>query len=579
KLIKESLGVDVDFSQVSIEDPKTYEKLCHGDTVGVFQLESGGITEMTMRLRPNRFEDLVAILALYRPGPLDAGMVDRYIERKHGREELVYEHPRMEKYLSDTYGIILYQEQIMQLAQELAGYSLAEADLLRRAMGKKIPEEMAKQRKRFLSGAIEREISEKTANVIFDQMETFARYGFNRSHSAAYAMISFQTAYLKTHYQVQFMAALMSNEMDDSDKVLKNLNECRKQGVLVLPPDANQSTAQFSVEKNSIRYGLSAVKGIGDKAVQSIIAARSKRKPFKDLEDFIMRVDLKSINKRVVEGLIKCGAMDFSPQSRRDLLERSEIVLKAGQAYHREKESSQVSLFAGGSEGVPPIARLQTNKPEWPINKKLAFEREALGFYISGHPLEKFKHYLVKQNIVSTSKIKNRENGDKVKIAGVVTALKLKNTKKGDRYATFTLEDWQGTVEALVWPDTYQKIAHLIVADDPVLVSGKADITEERCSLVIDSMESLIELRDKSASEGVLVINGEQQVEDKIDQLQEIFKLHAGRCPVKARAKTKTGEVFIELRYSDKDPVLVDPSEELCDKVEQVFGRPVLFFV
>ena len=277
--------------------------------------------------------------------------------------------------------------------------------------------------------------------------------------------------------------------------------------------------------------------------------------------------------------LIKCGAFDFSPQTRCELLDRSGSVLKAGQVYHKDKESSQVSLFSVNGQDVPPIARRQTALPEWPINRKLAFEREALGFYISGHPLEKFKHYLVKQKIVSTPNIKKCENGSKIRVGGVVTALKLKNTKKGDRYATFTLEDWQGTVEALVWPDTYQKIAHLIVADDPVLVSGKADVTDERCSLIIDSMESLIELRDKSASEGVLVVNGESQIEPKVEQLHKIFKLHMGRCPVKARAKTDVGEVFIELKYDEQDPVMVDPSEELCDKVEQIFGRPVLFFV
>ncbi|MEZ4753306.1 MAG: DNA polymerase III subunit alpha [Bdellovibrionota bacterium] len=580
KLVKESTGDVVDFATISIEDPKTYLTLCGGNTVGVFQLESTGITEMTMRLKPNRFNDLVAILALYRPGPLDAGMVDRYIERKNGREEVEYMHPRMESYLSDTYGIILYQEQIMQLAQELSGYSLGEADLLRRAMGKKIPEEMAKQRKRFTSGAIERGIEEKLANEIFDQMETFARYGFNRSHSAAYAMISFQTAYLKTHYPVQFMAALMSNEMDDSDKVLKNLTECRKQKIEVLPPNVNKSKAKFSVEGRAIRYGLAAVKGVGDKAVQSIIDVRDQEKPFVDLEDFVMRVDLKAINRRVIEGFIKCGAFDFSPQSRRELLDRAEAVLKAGQTYQKDKDSSQVSLFSANGGDIPPIPRRTSALPEWPINRKLAFEREALGFYISGHPLEKFKHYLVKHSTVPTSKIKTVENKTKIKVGGVVTALKLKNTKKGDRYATFTLEDWQGTVEALVWPDTYQKIAHLIVADDPVLVSGKADVTEERCSLIIDSMESLIELRDKTATKGLIPFLDEvEDSEDKIPELKKLFVNFPGSIPVIAKVRDGQSVTDISLEYDDNQPVLVRPCEELCDGVEQIFGRPALFFV
>ena len=316
RLLSESQGKEVDLSKLSLNDKATYQMLCEGKTTGVFQLESSGITEMTMRLRPNSFDDLVAILALYRPGPLDSGMAEHYIERKNGREKTEYLHPLMEDILSDTYGIILYQEQIMQLARELAGYSLAEADLLRRAMGKKIPEEMAKQRSRFMKGALAKDIDESAATEIFDQMETFARYGFNRSHSAAYALISFHTAYLKAHYPVEFMAALMTLEMDDSDKTLKNLNECRKQSITVLPPDVNSSLSSFSVQDQSIRYGLSAVKGVGEKAVEAVVSARDEEGAFQSIENFVERVDLKTINRRVLESFVKCGAFDSCSDNR-----------------------------------------------------------------------------------------------------------------------------------------------------------------------------------------------------------------------------------------------------------------------
>lgn len=578
RIIQESRALKLNLELLPLDDPKTFALLCAGNTTGVFQLESSGITEMTVRLKPSCFDDLVAILALYRPGPLDAGMVEHYIERKHGREPVTYLHPLMKNILSDTYGIILYQEQIMQLARELAGYTLGEADLLRKAMGKKIPEEMVRQRARFMSGATARGINKKLAGEIFDQMETFARYGFNRSHSAAYAMISYQTAYLKAHYNVEFMAALMSHEMGDSDKTLKNLNECRKQRIPVLPPDVNNSVAGFSVREGQIRYGLEAVKGIGEKAVQSVAEEREKSGPFKDFEDFISRVDLHAINKRVVESLIKCGAFDFAHVSRCELMERMEDCLKVAQGLQRQKNTNQMSLF-GEQAGTTQMPRRAYNKPEWPVNKKLAFEREALGFYISGHPLEKFAAELKRLGTITTSDLKSRKRGAEVRVGGVVTALKLKNTKKGDRYATFTLEDWLGTVEAIVWPDVYRRIAHLIVADDPVLVSGRADVTEERCTLIVDNMDSLIALRDKTARQGLLELNAEDDFERHLDQLLKVFHKYEGGCPVKVRLEMSGADVSLVLKDRQAKPVKVVPSEGLCEEVEQLFGRPVLSFV
>ncbi len=579
EVIKESTGEDLDLNALSLNDKETFALLCQGNTTGIFQLESSGITDMTIRLKPNSFDDLVAILALYRPGPLDSGMVDHYIERKHGREEVAYLHPLMEEILSDTYGIILYQEQIMQLARELAGYSLAEADLLRRAMGKKIPEEMAAQKTRFMQGALEKEIDKSVAEEIFSQMETFARYGFNRSHSAAYALISYQTAYLKTHHNVEFMAALMSNEMDDSDKTLKNLNECRKAHIEVLPPDVNKSLSNFSVDGRSIRYGLSAIKGVGAKAVDAITRERSEEGDFADLEDFVTRVDLRAVNKRVVESFIKCGAFDASGEPRRALYERVEEVVRAGQTIQREKETNQIGLFGGDQlEQVIP-RRNREAVPEWPTNRRLAFEREALGFYISGHPLRKYQGVLRSLGAIMIEDAKGMANKSQVKIGGVITALRLRNTRKGDRYASFMFEDSGATLDSLAWPDTYKEIAHLMVADEPVVATGRLDVSDERVSFIVEKMESLLAFRDKNASQGVLNFTEEDALEHAVGKLASVLQRHSGKCPVKVRLEVRGQQLSMSLRTDDQTPICVDPSEELCDEVEQLFGKPVLSFV
>ncbi len=574
-IIKESKGVDIDLNLLPLEDAKTYSILCAGNTTGVFQLESSGITEMVIRLKPSCFDDIVAILALYRPGPLDAGMVDHYIERKHGREPIEYLHPAMKDILADTYGVILYQEQIMQLAQALSGYSLGEADLLRKAMGKKNPEEMAKQKTRFVSGSVERGIDKRLADEIFQQMETFARYGFNRSHTAAYALVSFQTAYLKAHYGVEFMAALMTHDMEDSDKTFKNFNECRRGGITVLPPNVNESLASFSVRDGNILFGLAAVKGTGHKAVEAILHAR-RDGPFTNLEDMLSRVDLTQVNKRVLENLIHSGGFDFSKVPRRDMSERLEELLKV-YATQKNVDPNQMSLF-GAAVTKPTPMRRRAAIPEWPVNQKLAFERNALGFYISGHPLEKFRWDLKRLGALSTADVKTKGIKE-VRVGGVITSLKLKNTKKGDRYASFALEDWAGTIDSIVWPDTYKQIQALIVADDPVIVSGRADVTPERCSLIIDKMESLIALRDRNATQGFLLLNGQDNFEVKLPSVQTIFQRHTGTCPVKVRLKLETGEVSIVLRDAGNTPVCVLPSEALCEEVEQLFGRPVLTFM
>src|SRR2546426_700673 len=384
-LIQHSRGERVDVARLPLDDKKTYRLLCDGNTTGVFQLESTGIREMTVRIRPNCFEDLVAILALYRPGPLDSGMAEQYIKRKHGKEKIKYLHPLLETILKDTYGVIGYQEQVMQIAQVLGGYSMGEADILRRAMGKKDSEEMASQRERFIQGAKKNRIDVRRSGEIFDQMETFARYGFNKSHSAAYALISYQTAYLKTHYPVEFMAALLSSEMGDTDKMIKNLAECRKMGMVVLPPGINESRSDFTVVGDKIRFGLAAVKNVGEKTVETIIKGREQEGAFNSIYDFCRRVDMGAINRRVVESLIKCGAFDSTGVSRAQMVAVLDEAMKGGQSYQRDHQSNQIDIFAGlaGGNGGTKSSETYPQVEEWSAQQLLAFEKEALGFYIT----------------------------------------------------------------------------------------------------------------------------------------------------------------------------------------------------
>lgn len=576
EIIEQSRGKKISLERLPINDPKTFSLLSAGNTTGVFQLESSGITEMTMRLKPNCFDDLVAILALYRPGPLDAGMVDHYINRKHKREPVTYLHPLMKDVLADTYGIMLYQEQIMQLARELAGYSLGEADILRKAMGKKNPEEMLKQKDRFVQGCLRNQIEKRLAEEIFSQMETFARYGFNRSHSVAYALISYQTAFLKAHFPVEFMAGLMSHELDDTDKILKNLNECRKQGIKVLPPDVNESGAGFTVKKGKILYGLEALKGVGEKVVQVLLDERNQSGAFKGIEDLVERLDVKVLNRRVLESLIKCGAFDSTGRTRAGLFERVEELLKSAQSLQKSKVSNQISLFGAAlpTAIIPPRA----DRAEWPTNQRLAYEKEALGFYITGHPLEKFRLELKRFGIAPTSSLRAKGKGADVRVAGVVTVLKLKNTKKGDRYASFVLEDEEGTIETLVWPDTYRKCAEILEGEDPVLIQGRLDVTEERCSLIVDQMESLIAARNRSASRGVLALNGQDRLEERSEALLKLLSRYPGPCPVHVTVDLDSEEVKLILKGERNNPVAVLPDEKLCEEVEQLFGRPTLFF-
>src|SRR5499427_3464084 len=588
ELIEQSGGERLDLNRLSLDDRKTYRLLCDGNTTGVFQLESGGIREMTKRIRPNCFEDLVAILALYRPGPLDSGMAESYIKRKHGKEKTSYLHRLLEPVLKDTYGVIVYQEQVMQIAQVLGGYSMGDADILRRAMGKKDPEEMAAQRQRFVEGAQKEKIDAQRAAEIFDQMETFARYGFNKSHSAAYALVSYQTAFLKTHYPVEFMAALMTSEMGDTDKIIKNLAECRDKGIEVLAPDINESRADFTPVGEKIRFGLAAVKNVGEKAVEVILERRSADGPFESLFDFCRRVDTTAVNRRVIESLIKCGAFDSTQMSRARMLAALDEALRVGQVFQRDSQSNQIDIFGllgGDSKAAKKPGHVYPQVEEWSSQQSLAFEKEALGFYITGHPLDKYDRVIKRITSGTIAELKERAATGDVKISGVVSALKLRNTKKGDRYGSFNLEDKSGFIEVIAWPDVYKKCADILGADDPIFLKGRLEVGEERIQVIANEVTALAEVAAKGRADNGEKPNGksdpvhlyvcESEISaDELNQLRDTLLDYPGPSAVFLHVlASPKGETVIEL----PDQVRVASTPELEAIVEQRFGTRIAF--
>jgi len=460
--IKRLLGEEINWPDIALNDSKTMAVFAEGRTEAVFQFESSGMQEICRKLKPKGVEDLAALNALYRPGPLDGGMVDEFIQRHHGKKSVRYLVPEMKDILNNTYGIIVYQEQIMQLAQKLAGYTLSEADLMRRAMGKKKREEMAIHEQKFINGAVERGIKREKAEKIFSLMAQFSDYGFNRSHSVAYAYLAFQTAYLKAHYPEHFYAAVLSNEAQDAGKVFKYSKELRAQGISLLPPDVNESFSGFTPLSGAIRYGLTAIKGIGQGAVNAITDARLTG-PFRSFFDFGERVESGTLNKRVFESLVSAGAFDSLKDSRatcewRGALHTSiDLALSRAQRARREREMGQSGLFGSAPEDTDFANELPRNAKGWTQSEMLAAEKAALGFYITGHPLERYLEMLEKMNAAKSSDLVNLNSGSRVSSAGIIADLQLRTTKKGDKFALLRLEDEVGGTKCVLWPEVYRK--------------------------------------------------------------------------------------------------------------------------
>ncbi len=472
-LITERTGARPDLAGLALDDERTFDLLRRAQTVAVFQLESSGMRDLLRRLAPETFEDIVAVNALYRPGPMGSGMVQNFIDRKHGREPIVYEHDILEPILKSTYGMMVYQEQVMQIASAMAGFTLGEADLLRRAMGKKKKEEMDAQEKKFVSGAVERGTAGTVARKVFELMAHFAGYGFNKSHSAAYAMVSYQTAYLKAHYPAEFMAATLTSEMDSTDRVVVLVEECRRLGMPVLPPDLNSSRAPFHVSPEGIRFGLGAVKNVGVHTIEEIVKERERRGPFTSIFDLARRVAHEVMNRRVLESLAAAGAMDGLGASRASMFHAVPAALEAGARHQHDEAMGQTSLFGGGEGGgaAPTLAEVE----DWDRNTRLRREKEVLGFYLSEHPLDAYRDEISAVASGDSARIKEMGTGVEVGLLGVVTAVVRKLDKKGRTMGFLVVEDYAGTLECVLFNDVFEKVKDFLEPDRVVLVRGRLD--------------------------------------------------------------------------------------------------------
>jgi DNA polymerase-3 subunit alpha len=535
-------------------------------------------------MKPQCFEDLIALVALYRPGPLQSGMVDDFIKRKKGATKITYELPQLEPILKDTYGVIVYQEQVMQISRTLAGYSLGQADLLRRAMGKKDPEVMAKEKVPFLKGAEKQKIDPKKAEKIFDLMAKFAEYGFNKSHSAAYALISYQTAYLKTHYPVEYMAALLTSEVQDTDKVVKYIYEARQMGIDILPPDANQSIWEFTVVEahdrenvepgstiGSIRFGLAAVKNVGVSAIEAIIEARDAKGAFTSIIDFCKKVDQRKVNRRVIEALIKCGGFDFSGARRAQMMDGLDMIIDEGSKHQEQEAIGQFSIFDSIDTHRDPSL---PNVPEWKENQLLAFEKESVGFYLSGHPLAAFEADMKRFANVTTETLETTQDGKEVTICGIIADMKIKITKKSqEKMAILNLEDLSGTVEVVIFPDLYKTSQHLLLTDTPLIVAGQLDKSEQGNKIKALRLHLLTEVKKKGTTRMDIRFNATGLTQDDLVKVKEILLRYQGSIPVFLRLQNPSRPDSL---ISVGREIRVNPNEQLISEIESVLGAGVV---
>ncbi len=559
-MIETNKGKRPDFENMLVDDAKTYQLLSSGETTGVFQLESSGIKNLMIRLKPECFDDIIALVALYRPGPLESGMVDDFVERKHGRKEVKYIVAELEPILKETYGVIVYQEQVMKIAGVLADYSMAEADDLRKAMGKKKQEILEAHRERFIKGAVGKGIHQNKAKEIFDLIEKFGGYGFNKSHSAAYALIAYQTAFLKTHYPVEYMASLLTSEMNTTDNVVKYIHECRKQNIEVLPPDINESGKAFSVSGSKIIFGLCAVKNVGEGAIELILSARQDGH-FNSLFEFCERVDLQKVNKRVIESLIKCGAFDSTHACRSQMMEAVEDALDYGHRVQKERSDPQMSLFNLGEKNqnkinMPKLPEID----EWPDTNLLAFEKEALGFYITGHPLKKYQDVLEKFTETDTVLIRENKHGSPVRIGGIVRHVKTVTTRKGDPMAFATIEDMVGSLEVTIFPPLYMTIRDLLTEGSPILLQGTLEQSDKSPKILAETVIPIDKAEETWTVSIHFNIDMARTNKEQLVKLYQIMQRHRGSC-----------KAYVHLR----DPLQTDTIIEIPEEIQLKAGKPL----
>ncbi len=575
KLIAQTRGEKIDLAALPLDDRETYEKVFHSAlTSGVFQFESRGMRDVLRRYQPNTIEDLTALNALYRPGPIQGGMIDYFIDRKHGRKKIEYELPELEQILEETFGVIVYQEHVMQIAHRLAGYSLGEADLLRRAMGKKKPEEMAKQRERFIEGAVQRGYPPKKIEKIFDLLAKFAEYGFPKAHSAAYALLAYQTAYLKTRYPVEFMAALLTSVTGNTDDVVKYINECREMGIAVEAPDINVSDANFTPHGNAIRFGLAAVKNVGHNAIESIVAGRKELGRYSSIYEFCEKVELRLLNKRVLESLIKSGAMDGLGR-RAQLMAVLDRAIEGAQKTQRDAESGQHGLFGVFQEEEASASHNKLpDTPDWDEHIRLANEKEILGFFISGHPLEKYRDKLEDLRALSTAEIaalpKSTGKDENITTAGIITNLRVLKSKRGDFYAQGALEDMAGTVEMLVFPEAYRKLQEKVKLEVPVLIRGGVRIEEgANPKLTVNEILPLEDARVPLPNSLRIRVPLETANESTVDALHTLCAQQKGAAKVLFDVE-RQGDFMVVMEAEGYN---VLPDRNFIARVEELCGR------
>lgn len=597
----EKVKPDFDLRRIPLDDSGVYRMISDGDTTGVFQLESSGFKELLKKLKPDCFEDIIAAGALYRPGPLEGGMVDDFINRKHGRTKIVYHHPAMEPILKETYGVIVYQEQVMQISRALAGYSLGGADLLRRAMGKKKKEVMEKEKAKFLDGATKTGVDTKIADEVFDLMAAFAGYGFNKSHSAAYGLVTYQTAFLKKHYPAEFWAALLTCDKDDTDKVARYVAEVRDSGIPVLPPCVNQSEMDFSVirlsekhpksgipiERQAIRFGMSAIRGVGEGAVEVILAARKEKGNFGSLFNLCERVDLRRTNKKVMEALIKAGAMDAIVPGRAQAMAAIDSAVERAQKAQREKESGQTSLFGllsgggakSGSDFGPPPPYPQV--ADWIPKQKLALEKEALGFYISGHPVDRYAPELRRARAVAVAELaddnfeipRGRDRAD-ILAGGVVSDFRERILKSGTgKMASFRLEDPTGGIEVVCFSKAYAEYETVLKADEPILVIGQlmsdGDGENPQRKINLREAQLLSQIRMEKTQKLTLSVVADDLTEAKVTSLKDALLAHPGPVQISILLQ-KPGRWRVEAKLPSD--IKIQPSDELLTRLGTLCG-------
>ncbi|MBI3545459.1 MAG: DNA polymerase III subunit alpha [Gammaproteobacteria bacterium] len=556
--------------QLPIDDPATYALLKSCRTTAMFQLESRGMKDLIQRLQPDKFEEIVALVALFRPGPLQSGMVDDFINCKHGRIPIKYLHPTLEPILKPTYGVILYQEQVMQIARVLSGYTLGSADLLRRAMGKKKPEEMAQQREGFVQGAVARGVSDKLATHIFDVIEKFAGYGFNRSHSAAYALIAYQTAWLKAHYPAAFMAAVLSSDMDKTDKVVTMIAECRDMKLNLQPPDVNRCEYYFvAVDDNTVLYGLGAIKGLGEAAIDAILQERNKQGPFKNLFDFCQRIDLRKVNRRVLESLIRAGAMDGLGTHRAALMASLNAALAVADQRSRNQEAGQSDIF--GASSAPTEMHVYESVAEFSEEQRLDGERDTLGLYLTGHPIARYADELKRITNTTISELKPAADSTVI-VAGLVVAQRTMQTRRGDRMAFVTLDDRTGRLELAVFSDQYAQSRDLLAKDTLLVVEGQVSVDEYTggFKMSAEKLYNIDQARAAFSKRLVIEVNAEHAGNGFVDELKEILSPAAqGKCPVFLRYQGPQAEAEIVLGAEWK----INPTHILLERLSRLAGE------